>query len=387
MRPAWVVLFIVAFALVLDSTFFAIQETEYGIVTRFGDPRWVITEPGLRAKWPYPIESLVRLDKRLLCSDIPRPDEPPKEFLTKDKKNIEVAVYVSWRIRDPKVFLERIGTSREDAEARLGDIIVSELGKTLGCFELADLLSTEPGRIKLPEMTEQIRTTCGELVASEDKYDYGVEIVDFRIKRINFPQQNRDSVFQRMRAERKRIATQYRSEGDKEATIIRAEAEKQKREILADAYRQAREIEGRAEAEATRIYAEAYQQDVEFYEFSRTLESYEKSLGAGTTLFLPADSPYLRWLKAPPTTTAPAEADGRASSGTPATNKAAATDDAPVKTITWVTDNAPAVSRPVEANTPTGTEAPATTGGAVADGASAEPHELAGTNTVASTDE
>lgn len=381
MRPALVVLFIVALALVLDSTFFAVQETEYGIVTRFGDPRWVITEPGLRAKWPYPIESLVRLDKRLLCSDIPRPDEPPKEFLTKDKKNIEVAAYVSWRIRDPKVFLERIGTRREDAEARLGDIIVSELGKTLGCFELADLLSTEPGRIKLPEMTERIRRTCGELVASEDRYDYGVEIVDFRIKRINFPQQNRDSVFQRMRAERKRIATQYRSEGDKEATIIRAEAEKRKREILADAYRQAREIEGKAEAEATRIYAEAYEQDVEFYEFSRTLESYEKSLGAGTTLFLPADSPYLRWLRTPPATTAPAEADAPTAPSVPAETSE------PAPSSTPATENAAAMGRPAEANAPAGTGAPAATGGAVADGASEETVMPAGTDTVASADE
>ncbi|MBN2563339.1 MAG: protease modulator HflC [Phycisphaerae bacterium] len=279
------------------SVFFAVHETQYAVVTRFGDPYRTIKEPGLRVKWPWPIDNVVYFDKRLLVSDTPRPDEPPREFLTKDKKNIEVASYTCWKITDPKVFLERIGTRREDAEARLGEIVISELGKVLGCYELTDLLSTEPGKMKLPQIMGEIRETCRELVKDKDKYDYGVEIIDFQIKRVNFPKQNRTSVFERMRAERKRMATQYRSDGDKEATIIRAEANKESTTILADAYRQAQETEGKADAEATRIYADAYGQDAEFYEFLRTLESYEKSLTQGTTVFLPSDSPYLKWLR------------------------------------------------------------------------------------------
>ena len=139
-------------------------------------------------------------------------------------------------------------------------------------------------------------------------------MVDFRIKRINFPEQNRNSVFQRMRAERKRIATRYRSEGEEQATKIRAAADQQRTEILADAYRQAQEIQGRADAEATRIYADAYGQDPEFYEFLRTLESYAKSLTQRTTLVLPADAPYLNLLfkarTAPPAGSASAAEGG-----------------------------------------------------------------------------
>ncbi len=279
------------------SIFFTVDETEYAIVTRFGDPQRTLKEPGLYAKLPYPIDSAVRFDKRLLVCDMPGADEPPKEYLTEDKKNIEVASYVCWRIKDPQVFLERIGTRREDAEARLSSVVLAELGTALGSYELKDLLSTNPAEMKLPQIMREIRETCRHLVTDKDEYDYGIEIVDFRIKRINFPKQNRNSVFDRMRAERKRIATKYRSEGEKEATIIRAEANKQRRLILADAYKQVQETEGLADAEATRLYAEAYGQDPEFYEFLRTLESYEKSFRQGTTIFLPADSPYLKWLR------------------------------------------------------------------------------------------
>ena len=139
----------------------------------------------------------------------------------------------------------------------------------------------------------QVRDACRNKAAQAG---YGIEIVDFRIKRINFPDQNRQSVFQRMRAERKRIATRHRSEGNEEAAKIEAQANKTKTEILARADREEQRTLGRAEAEATRIYADAFGQDTEFYEFLRTIESYQKSLTRQTTIILPADSPYLRLL-------------------------------------------------------------------------------------------
>ena len=297
-------LIIIALAVVTAwSVFFTVHETQYAIVARFGDPRRVLTEPGLYVKWPWPIDGAIHFDRRLIVSDLPRGDEPAKEFLTRDKKNIEVTSFVCWRIADPKKYLERIGTRREDAEARLRDILYSELGKALGGHDLDALLSTDPGKMRLPEITADLRRTCAALVAEggstpgAPQCDYGIEIVDFRIRRINFPEQNRASVFDRMRAERKRIATQYRSEGEKQAAILRAQADRQSTEILADAYRQAQEIEGRADAEATRIYAEAYGQDPGFYEFLRSLQSYETAFNQGTTLFLPADWPYLKWLR------------------------------------------------------------------------------------------
>ncbi len=300
------------------SAGFAVNETQYAIVTRFGDPVRVIREPGLHFKWPAPFESAMYFDKRLLVLDWPAPNEPTREYLTQDKKNIEVAAYAAWRIADPLLYLKAVGT-RAEAEANLGVILASELGTALGRYDLSALLSVHPETLKLEAIMADIRTACARTAAPR----YGIEVVDFRIKRINFPEQNRDSVFQRMRAERKRIATRYRSEGEEEATKIRAAADKQRTEILAEASRQAQEIQGRAEAEATRIYAEAYGQDPEFYEFLRTLESYEKSLTQRTTLVLPADSPYLKLLMSqgavPPLGTPP---DSAASSPPPPANAA-----------------------------------------------------------------
>jgi membrane protease subunit HflC len=278
--------------LVAWSVFFTVHETEYAIVTRFGDPVRIIVEPGLRVKYPWPIELAVYFDKRLLTLDKPGPGEPPKELLTLDKKNIEVSSYTCWKIEDPQHFLETCD-SREGAEAALGDIVYAELGKVLGQHELSALLSTDPQELRLSEITEQIRSTCAQQAARE----YGVQIVDFRIKRIVFPEQNRSAVFERMRAERKRIATRYRSEGAEEAAKIRAQADKERTEIQATAFRQAQEIEGRAEAEATRIYADAFGKDTDFYEFLRTLESYKTSLTSKDTIFLNFDSPYLELLE------------------------------------------------------------------------------------------
>jgi membrane protease subunit HflC len=289
-------IFLAVVLLAIWSSWFAVHETQFAVVTRFGNPYRVIRESGLHAKWPAPVDKVVYLDRRLLVCDLPRPEEPAKEFLTLDKKNVEVAAYAAWRIKDPKRFLETIGT-RKDAEALLSDVVISELGKVLASYDLKGLLSTDPNEMKLPEVMQRIRQTCAAELAKED-YGATVEIVDFRIKRLNFPEQNRNSVFERMRAERKSIATRYRSEGEKEATAIRAQADQKGTEILARAYREGQEIEGQADAEAARIYAEAYGQDTEFYEFLRTLESYEKSLKEGTTIFLPANSPYLKWLRA-----------------------------------------------------------------------------------------
>jgi membrane protease subunit HflC len=286
-------LFVVLALIVLTiwSVLFSVHETRYAIVTRFGNPKKVITEPGLNWKFPAPIERVLFFDKRLLVLDKPGPGEPPREFLTLDKKNIEVSSYACWKIQDPLQFLETVGT-RRDAEAALGDVVAAELGRVLGSHDLSALLSTVPGELKLEEIMQEICQTCRQRAARE----YGIAVVDFRIKRVNFPEQNRQSVFDRMRAERKRIATRYRSEGDEEAMKIRAEADKQRTETVAQAVRQSQEITGRAEAEATRIYAEAFGQDAEFYEFLRTIESYEKSLTSGTTIVLRSDSPYLKLL-------------------------------------------------------------------------------------------
>lgn len=279
---------------VLLTLFYTVHVTEYAVVLRFGNPVSTVTEPGLYAKLPWPLDRVARFDRRLLTFDIPAAQEPPRELLTLDKKNIEVSVYTCWKVADPLRYLETVG-DRQGAEAYLSDIVISELGKLLGRHNLSNLISTEPEDLRMAEITGAIRDVCGESARRE----CGVEIVDFRIKRINLPEQNRESVFERMRAERKQIATRYRSEGEQQAASIRSEADRERLEILAHANRQALEIEGEGEAGAARIYNSAYGRDREFYEFLRTLASYEKTLDERTTIILPRDMEYLKLLVDP----------------------------------------------------------------------------------------
>jgi membrane protease subunit HflC len=278
----------------LGTLLFQVKMTESAIVLRFGSPVRVVNSPGLQMKLPWPIDQVRRFDRRLLVFDVPGPGEPARELLTFDKKNIEVASYACWRIQDPLRFLQTVG-DREGAEAYLRDVVVSELGQQLGRHELSALISTEPEKLRLSEISDQIRAAC----AAAAERECGVEIADFRIKRINLPEQNRESVFERMRAERKQIATRYRSEGEQQASAIRADADRQKMEILAEAKRQTLEIEGQAEAEAARIYNQAYGKNHEFYEFLRTLASYEKTLTDKTTILLPPNMDYLKLLSNP----------------------------------------------------------------------------------------
>jgi modulator of FtsH protease HflC len=278
----------------LCTLFFQVGMSESAIVLRFGSPVRVVANPGLQMKLPWPIDRVRRFDRRLLVFDVPGPDEPSRELLTLDKKNIEVASYACWRIQDPLRFLQTVG-NREGAEAYLRDVIVSELGQQLGRHELSALISVDPEKLRLSAISGEIRAACDAAAARE----CGVEIADFRIKRINLPEQNRESVFERMRAERKQIATRYRSEGEQRASAIRAEADRERMEILAEAKRQTLEIGGQAEADAARIYNQAYGKNREFYEFLRTLASYEKTLTDKTTILLPPNMDYLKLLSSP----------------------------------------------------------------------------------------
>jgi membrane protease subunit HflC len=294
MRAIVVGILVIAALLVIGSCFYIVDETELGILLRFGEPVRTIKDAGLYVKWPIPIDRVARFDRRLMVFDLPTADDPPRELLTLDKKNIEVSSYTCWRITEPLTFLETV-RDRQGAEAYLGDIVISELGKVLGRHDLSALISVVPESLRITEISDEIHATCADLASNE----CGVEIVDFAIKRVNFPEQNRNSVFERMRAERKQIATRYRSEGEEKAQTMMAEADRESMEILAEARREALEVQGRADAEATRIYNEAYGQDRDFYEFLRTLKSYESSLTKGTTILLPKEMEYLKMLVDP----------------------------------------------------------------------------------------
>lgn len=282
-----------AVLLLLSRVPYVVEATEYAVRTRFGRPVAVVTKPGLNARVPL-VDDVTRLDARLLYFD-----PPAGEFLTNDKKNIVVTPFVLWRIEDPLRFLQTLVT-RESAEARLADLVASETGAALGAVPFSRLVSATAGEADLAAVV----TGIGERVRRRAAEDYGVKVVDVRLKRIAFPEQNLLSVFGRMRSERERIARRFRSEGEEAALKIRAEADRERTRLLAEAYRKAEEEKGAGEAEAARIYAKATSQDPELYRFLRTLRAYEKILDEKTTLVLPGDSDVLRLLtdgaEAPP---------------------------------------------------------------------------------------
>ncbi len=277
--------------LMLATSFVVVDETEHAIVTQFGKPVAVYSQAGLHWKAPAPIQRVARFDRRVLLTETRE-----TELLTKDKKNIVVTTYVSWRIDNPLLYLTAVRT-REFAEARLSALIQSELGSSLGEVGFKDLVSDNTERSGLDALERRVME-AGIPVANDE---YGISVEGFGITRLMFPNQNLQSVFARMRAERARIARGYRSEGRAEAQKIRAEADRVRAEALATAEADATRTRASGEAEAARIYAKAYRGHEEFFRFLRTLETYEKVLNDKTTLVLPADSPFLELLtrKAP----------------------------------------------------------------------------------------
>ena len=269
---------------------FVVDATEYAVVTRFGRPLRTITTPGLRFRIPL-VDQVLRLDARMLLT------EPPvTEYLTLDKKNIVARSFLTWRVADPLRFLQTV-VVRDTAEARLAAVSASELGAAFGSAPFEALVSTDPSRMRLDDIVHEVEGRVRSTAVAE----FGIDVVALRLERLAFPQQNEASVYQRMRAERQRIAKQFRSEGEERALTIRAEADRERTRIVSDAERRAAEIRGKAEADAARIYADALGTNPEFYRFVRTLEAYDKIIDKDTTLVLPADSPLMQsLLRGPP---------------------------------------------------------------------------------------
>ena len=260
---------------------FTVNEVEQVVVTQFGQPRDVITEPGLYFKLPDPIQKITVFDKRLLDYDS---DADP--IYTKDKKILLLDNYARWRIVDALLFMQALRTENE-AQARLDDIIYSELRKELGQHDLAEVIATNREAIM---DTVTVRSAAAALV-------YGIEIVDVRVKRADLPPENEAAVYNRMRAERAREAKAYRSEGEEQALKIRAETDLEAASLLAEAYETAQGTRGQGDAEALTIYAAAYRGAEDFYEFTRTLEAYESALDEKTILVQPVGTDFLRFLK------------------------------------------------------------------------------------------
>tara|TARA_B110000438_G_scaffold86276_1_gene85757 strand:- start:38764 stop:39609 length:846 start_codon:yes stop_codon:yes gene_type:complete len=271
--------------IVLVSIFFLssiiiVDETEQIVILQFGKPVRTLTEPGLNYKFPAPFQTATSFEKRLLEYDV-----PPEEILSKDKKSLIIDNYVRWRITDPLLFLQTV-SAVPTAKTRLDDIVYSELRQELGTHDMVEII-TENRELIMEKVT---------LASNEETSKYGIEIIDVRIRRVDLPKENEASIYARMEAERKRQANKFRSEGEEEAQKIRAETDRDKTVILAESYKKAQQIRGEGEAKALDIYATSFSKDPDFYEFVRTLETYEKVIDDKTTLVLPGDSKLFKGL-------------------------------------------------------------------------------------------
>lgn len=272
---------IIAIILISDA-FFIVDETQQVIIIQLGRFIREVRNPGLHLKIPF-IQSVTHYEKRLL-----RYDAPQAEFLTRDKKALVVDAYVRFKIVDARVFYETL-KDMPRANARLDAITSSALREAVATHDQSDIITEK----REPIMAEVLSVT------GDKGKEFGVEIVDVRIKRTDFPPEIAESIYSRMRAERERIAKRYRSEGVEEQLKIKAETDKEKAIIIAEAKRRSEELRGEGDAQAIKIYANALERDPEFYAFLRSLETYRESLNPEATLVLSANSQLFKYLESP----------------------------------------------------------------------------------------
>jgi membrane protease subunit HflC len=308
-RPRLIVQVVLAlFVLVLFSAAaYEVNEVEQVIITQFGEPVGSpVVAPGLHFKVPF-VQRANYFEKRFL-----EWDGSPNQMPTKDKRFIWVDAYARWRIADPLKFFQRLRDER-GAQSRLDDILDGETRNAVASYDLIELVrssnrpveevpveSTEE-QIVLEKITQGRRAITAQILkaAQSRTADLGIEMLDIRLKRINYVDEVQKDVFARMIAERQRIAELFRSEGQGEAARIQGERERDLRRIQSEAYRQAQELRGKADAEATTIYAEAYGRDPDFYGFVKSLETYERTIDTRTFFVVGTDSELLKYLRAP----------------------------------------------------------------------------------------
>jgi membrane protease subunit HflC len=291
--------------IVAMSAVYTLNETEQVIITQFGEPvGGAVTTPGLHFKLPY--QTVRRFDKRWLPFD-----GDANQIPTGDKKFIWVDTYARWRIADPLKFYQSVRDVRQ-AQSRLDDIIDGKTRDAIASFDLIEIVRTSNRQFELDDDSEgivgqsaqaEIETGRNEIsrmildASSIVTPNFGIELVDVQIKRINYTEEVQNSVFERMISERKRIAERSRSEGQGRAAEIRGQRERELNEITSEAFKTAEQTRGLADAEATGIYARAYSRDPDFYQFLKTLETYRSSLDEDVTMLLGSDSEFLSFLK------------------------------------------------------------------------------------------
>ena len=264
------------------SSFFTVNQTQQALVLQFGEPKRIIQNPGLAFKLPF-IQDAIFYESRVL-SLIPQDAE---EVILADQKRIQIDAYARYRIEDPLLFFQTV-RNELGARARLESIIDSSVRRVLGSETLASILTGERENIN-----GSIRD---EVNASVDSL--GIEIIDVRLRRADYPESTSQNIFNRMKSEREREAKEFRATGDEEAQKIRADAEKTRTVIVAEAKREAQEVRGQGDSNAIRIYADSFGQDPEFFSFYRSMEAYRKSIGeSGTSMVLSPNSSFFRYFK------------------------------------------------------------------------------------------
>jgi membrane protease subunit HflC len=270
----------------LSSTLFIVDQRQYAIVFAFGQVKRVINEPGLYGKLPPPFQNVLFLDKRILTIDT-----DADRIITAEKKNILVDAYVKWRVSDPRLFFISFkGGDERPAQDRMSQIVKAALNDEITKRTVREVISGERGKVM-----EGIR----KKVEDEAKR-VGMEIIDVRLKRVDYVEQINNSVYDRMKAERTRVANELRSTGSAESEKIRADADKQRAVILAEAYRDAEKMRGEGDAKASQIYAQAFGQNPEFYKFYRSLEAYRASFkNHNDIMVVEPNSEFFKYFKSP----------------------------------------------------------------------------------------
>lgn len=303
-----IVIGVVAFfvLIVFIGSVYIVSETNQVIITQFGDPKGgAVTSPGLHFKLPF-IQKANYFEKRWL-----EWNGDANQIPTKDKKFIWIDTYARWRITDPLVFFQRVRDER-GAQSRIDDIIDGETRNAIANYDLIEIVRSTNREFELTEELSSLYTSSDipKIETGRDKIaeiilekssaitpEFGVDLKDVKIKRVNYVEEVQQKVFDRMISERQRIAAKYRSEGDGKSAEIRGQKERELKIIQSGAYRTAEEIKGKADAEAVKIYADAYNLDVEFYQFMKTLETYRTIMDEQTWLLISTDAEFLKYLK------------------------------------------------------------------------------------------
>lgn len=270
--------------LVTMSMLFVVDQRNFAVVYSLGEIKEVIAEPGLKFKLPPPLQNVIFIDRRTQTLDSPE----TRPVFTAEKQSLVIDWLVKWRITEPRQFIRNTGVDLRNAEARLSPIVQAALNEEVTKRTVRAMLSTERDKVMQGVMQR----------LSDDAKNFGIEIVDVRIKRVDFAATITESVYRRMESERKRVANELRSEGAADGEKIRADADRQREVILADAYREAQKVKGEGDAKASAIYAESFGRDPQFAQFYRSLEAYRSSFRSKSdVLVLDPSSEFFRVMR------------------------------------------------------------------------------------------